>query len=308
MFTDTDPEQVKLKNLIETLILGHTVQWSNVTLPQKTVLATLNALSLTYRATQTTLNLVDKPSVTLLDHNVCLNHVNLKRLRHLIVTNSTLQHMDDLPHFSLCVAEFQSHGHGRRQQQWVSTFAENLICTIKLPIPQDTNNITLKTAIAITHALRPLLPSYSVGIKYPNDIYANKQKLGGILAHIKHDDLLISFGININMTDGAIDQPWTSLSLLTGQYYDRSQLLNRILTVLLEELNTESVDFKRLNSYDICVNQPVYLAHQPDCIGIGLGFVSRGTYQVQFETSLYELGPNEQLRLHYDPKSLSKIT
>ena len=35
MFTDTDPEQVKLKNLIETLILGHTVQWSNVTLPKK---------------------------------------------------------------------------------------------------------------------------------------------------------------------------------------------------------------------------------------------------------------------------------
>ena len=134
-------------------------------------------------------------------------------------------------------------------------------------------------------------------IKYPNDLFVDGYKIAGILVHLKEDHVLISFGLNVNMLDAAIDQPWTSLRRLTGTRHNRGLLLDHLAHELTQQLHLKTLDFKTLNSYDMCMNKPVYITKSPEEIGIGKGFISRGTYLIQFPRGLYELAPNDRLRI-----------
>jgi BirA family biotin operon repressor/biotin-[acetyl-CoA-carboxylase] ligase len=160
---------------------------------------------------------------------------------------------------SICFAEYQTAGKGRRGRQWVSPFGTNLYFSILWQFQQDPASIaglSLAVGVAVIRALKELGIT-EVGLKWPNDIYWREKKLGGILIEVAGEaggccSAVIGLGLNLYLPakeTGSITQPWTDLehiiktgNIRTGsplkdcQSYSRnvmaSLLLNQLLPVI----------------------------------------------------------------------------
>ena len=79
------------------------------------------------------------------------------------------------------------------------------------------------TAIAIAELLKDF-GVMGVNVKWPNDIWVNREKLGGIIAEVLSVNssykLSVGVGLNVNVSREElmlIDRPTTSLSILSGK-------------------------------------------------------------------------------------------
>jgi BirA family transcriptional regulator, biotin operon repressor / biotin---[acetyl-CoA-carboxylase] ligase len=104
--------------------------------------------------------------------------------------------------------------------------------------PQDLSGLSLVVALSIVNALQ--MPELQ--IKWPNDIYAEHQKLAGILIDLGQkprvgSSIIISIGINVNQIDElAVDNKWSSLQKIRGESLNRTDVLIRILNQLTSDL------------------------------------------------------------------------
>ena len=141
------------------------------------------------------------------------------------------------------MAEKQNHGRGRRGRQWVSPFGRNIYLSLLVSFSGGMSaleGLSLTTAIAVERALRRL-DIQGVGLKWPNDIYADGRKLAGILLEVtgeynSHCPVVIGIGLNLSMNESEakdIDQPWVDLRSLNPNLSR-----NEVAGVLLDELLT----------------------------------------------------------------------
>ncbi len=110
---------------------------------------------------------------------------------------------------TVIMAESQYAGRGQQQNKWHSEPRKNLAFSILLnpsflPVSNQFE-LTRVVSLGVYDALKPLLGD-GLKIKWPNDVYYNDSKLGGILIEnlvqgtkIKHS--VIGIGLNINQTD-----------------------------------------------------------------------------------------------------------
>ncbi|MBI1732716.1 MAG: biotin--[acetyl-CoA-carboxylase] ligase [Gammaproteobacteria bacterium] len=111
-------------------------------------------------------------------------------------------------HGRLLLAEFQTHGRGRRGNQWLSPPASGICMSLGWrldPIPAGAGALSILTGAAMMRALR-LCGMESVGLKWPNDIVFEGRKLGGLLVesraqHAGPMDVVIGVGINVSLPD-----------------------------------------------------------------------------------------------------------
>jgi BirA family biotin operon repressor/biotin-[acetyl-CoA-carboxylase] ligase len=80
------------------------------------------------------------------------------------------------------------------------------------------------------------------GIKWPNDLFWQGKKIGGILIERNYQShrFIIGIGINVNMSkieDTAINQPWISLRQILGAPIDRNKLAALIISRLFKCLS-----------------------------------------------------------------------
>jgi BirA family transcriptional regulator, biotin operon repressor / biotin---[acetyl-CoA-carboxylase] ligase len=107
---------------------------------------------------------------------------------------------------AIVLAEHQSAGRGQRDRVWETNRGQNITCSFcyhphqlkRLP------SITLVVAVACARALEHCL-HMPVQIKWPNDIYVNYHKLGGILIESsligdRVDNLIVGIGLNVHQT------------------------------------------------------------------------------------------------------------
>lgn len=136
----------------------------------------------------------------------------------------------------VCLADQQTGGRGRRGRNWISPPGANLYLSMAwhtdLPVARRLVLSPL-SAIAVARALRDLNLQH-IGLKWPNDLYANGHKLGGILLENRDATIVTGIGINIAMANATgIDQPWTDIQTVTGQKPCRNDLAAAILSQLL---------------------------------------------------------------------------
>lgn len=174
-----------------------------------------------------------------------------------------------------CFAESQTQGRGRLGRSWFSPFGYNLYVSTASFFEDISliKGLSLVVAIGILRALKALGIKDNIGVKWPNDIYCQGFKLGGILIEISgevHDktQVIIGIGINCNMPKDiapTITKPWTSLQYLnSNQCIDRNQLaafLIENLTSILRQFKTQgfSVFVKEFRAHDVTLNQMVEL-------------------------------------------------
>ena len=109
------------------------------------------------------------------------------------------------------VTDYQTAGRGQRGNVWEAQPGQNLMFSLilKPTFLQATEQFWLNMAISlgITDTLHPLVGD-ALRIKWPNDIYAGDQKLGGILIENTLHGYGISWsvvgmGLNVNQTEFA---------------------------------------------------------------------------------------------------------
>lgn len=137
---------------------------------------------------------------------------------------------------TVILAEKQHSGRGQGENRWISDSGQNLTFSLVLyPVflqPARQFSLSKTIALAISDFLQRETVQ-KVCIKWPNDLFVNDHKVGGILIENSISGNLIRYsiigiGLNINQTDfGTLPQA-ASLKSLTGKTFDRDQCLARL--------------------------------------------------------------------------------
>ena len=98
---------------------------------------------------------------------------------------------------TLLVAERQTAGRGRLGRPWQSAAGDSLTFSLGLPFaPRDWSGLSLAVGLAVAESLHP-----GIGLKWPNDLWWQDRKLGGILIEAAtaggHSQVVIGIGLNI---------------------------------------------------------------------------------------------------------------
>lgn len=149
----------------------------------------------------------------------------------------------------VCFAEHQSSGKGRRGRTWVSPYGSNLYMSILWRFQQGgiaaTAGLSLAVGVAAIRALKQHHIN-DVGLKWPNDIYSQGKKLGGILIEVSGEtdgpcSAVIGLGLNLFLPDSearTISQAWTDLTKVIGSVpISRNQLATTLLSHILDIVN-----------------------------------------------------------------------
>ncbi len=152
----------------------------------------------------------------------------------------------------LIVAEEQTAGRGRGTNRWWT--ARGSLAFSLLFDPADWSlsrdalpERSLAVGIAIVETIQPLISSHRAGLHWPNDVFASRQKLAGVLIDVlpggRH---VVGVGLNVNNTlAGAPDDVRaraTSLCELAGHAFDRTTLLIDLLASLEAALRAAGAD------------------------------------------------------------------
>lgn len=140
--------------------------------------------------------------------------------------------------YVVVVAEYQTAGRGQRGNSWLSNSCENLLFSILLrpgEALQVAEQFVLSQAVSL--ALHDAMKKYGIEtrLKWPNDIYAGKRKLAGVLVELDCcgqfvEQAIIGIGLNVNQTQfPQMERIPVSMKMLSGSEHVVDDVLATIL-------------------------------------------------------------------------------
>ncbi len=149
-------------------------------------------------------------------------------------TNDVARRMIDvLKNDDIIWAISQTKGRGKGERTWYSPEGGLWFSVIFKPqrLCKDPNIYTKLASVAVIHILKRMRVE-DVGVKWPNDIYYGKKKVGGILTEIfsrgSIHTVIIGIGLNVNNEPPQGVENAISLFEITGKKVGISQLLSMI--------------------------------------------------------------------------------
>ena len=227
--------------------------------------------------------------------------INIHRFEELPSTNTWL-----LQHGrcgDVCIADSQTAGRGRQQRQWQSPAGKNLYFSLYWcfgEVLPHYHLLGLVVGLAVAETLKTLGVE-DHGLKWPNDIYYQNKKLGGILLQtaqpVQH--VVIGVGLNVNMFENdeamkSIDQPWISLATILQNPVDRDSLLSIFLDKLVPRLQQfpqlDRTQFQaEWRQWDVLFNKPVHVhLAQETLTGVARGIDEQGQICVQMDNGCWQ--------------------
>lgn len=204
-------------------------------------------------------------------------------------------------HGTALFAEQQTQGRGRLGRAWVSPFGHNIYLSLGWHFEggaRALQGLSLAVGVAVADAIKRCT-SLDAQLKWPNDIYIDGKKCGGILIDMAGDPagdtaVVIGVGLNVGMpVDQAteIDQPWCDIRAVAPQPVSRSELAGR----LLGELVTLAMDYERTgfmpwrarwSERDYLLGKPVVIDSLVKLEGVGAGINEEGALLVRTSAGL----------------------
>jgi len=212
-------------------------------------------------------------------------------------TNAVLTAQDDI-HRQVLLAEHQSAGVGRRGKVWLSPLGKNLYISCGWQMPSDRlfGALGLAVGVSIVNALREYGIS-AVGLKWPNDLYINSRKVGGILIDSstigKTAKLVVGLGVNVfkQHFPHSLDVPATTLEDAlpdSSTSIVRNTLAGKLVQAVFKELdaikrgNENSLTFWR--DYDVSYNRAVtVLREERQYAGVAKGINAAGEFMLEVD-------------------------
>ncbi|MCC6796030.1 MAG: biotin--[acetyl-CoA-carboxylase] ligase [Candidatus Hydrogenedentes bacterium] len=155
----------------------------------------------------------------------------------------------------LVIAETQTAGRGRGSNVWWSApGAVTFSLVMNLPAhdtgPESWPRFALATAVAVCEALEAVVSGKSFGIRWPNDVFYQNQKICGILPELcfgERPRLVLGVGINANnslaLAPAELRNTATSLIDLAGRRINLTQFVSKVLCAIearLADLTAQS--------------------------------------------------------------------
>tara|TARA_B100001121_G_C18545708_1_gene552908 strand:- start:90 stop:878 length:789 start_codon:yes stop_codon:yes gene_type:complete len=220
-------------------------------------------------------------------------------------TNDYLIKFANPNEYCLCLAESQTKGRGRNSKKWQSPKYKNIYMSLCFSTNQELKNLSsfsLVSALAIHNVL--LKKDIFTEIKWPNDIYLNKKKVGGVLIETlsrgQENLIIVGIGLNVFMDKNTeIDRDWTSLKLEDENIViDRNDLISAIANeVLVLKTNFEKKGFdyfvKDFNKLNFLKDKEVFLSNFINNRGTALDINSDGSLNVKIGDHIKRISSGE---------------
>lgn len=145
-------------------------------------------------------------------------------------------HEESISDGTVIITNHQTAGRGQRGNSWQSEQGRNL--TFSLIVKTHFINLSdqfflhIFSSLGVAAYLQQATEA-DIHVKWPNDIYANGEKIAGILIEnqvsghrLTHS--VIGIGLNVNQTSFSLPRV-TSLSILRGREHDLSAVLDDLL-------------------------------------------------------------------------------
>ncbi len=177
---------------------------------------------------------------------------------------------------TLLVAERQTAGRGRLGRPWQSAVGDSLTFSLALPFaPQDWSGLSLAVGLSLAESLHP-----DIGLKWPNDLWWQDRKLGGILIEAAttgdRSQVVIGIGINIRPRPAeGLSTPPAALTDLWPQATAGDALLRLSAPLVRTLLNFERCGFAPLQAHfaarDVLRGRDVHTSDglQGQALGVG---------------------------------------
>lgn len=209
----------------------------------------------------------------------------------------------------LVTAERQLNGKGRRGRQWASGVAKNVTMSFAWRFeggPSVIEGLSLAVGVAVARTIKKLgIPN--PGLKWPNDVQIDGQKVCGILLEMVIDEdachVIIGIGLNVEMDSefmAAVDQPWTDLATRLGKVPSRNQIVAELTNELVAvcECFEEGHGMKHYQAiwqaHDVLFNQPVTVSSvSQQRIGVARGIDESGALLIEEDGVLVALHGGE---------------
>ncbi len=155
---------------------------------------------------------------------------------------------DGCANASICLAEMQTAGRGRRGRKWQSPFAQNIYLSLSWCFETGIaamEGLSLAVGVAVVKAVQGI-GIEGASLKWPNDILVGESKLGGVLIEIAGDvsgqcQAVVGIGLNVQMSEsemGSVEQPWTDLHGLSSRVPKRNDIVASLLAQLFPVVST----------------------------------------------------------------------
>jgi BirA family biotin operon repressor/biotin-[acetyl-CoA-carboxylase] ligase len=152
---------------------------------------------------------------------------------------------------TVCIAERQTGGRGRRGRSWIATPYSNILMSMAWRYeggPAMAAGLSLAAGVAVIESLRELGIA-GAGLKWPNDVLWQNRKLAGLLLDVRGEDtgptrVVLGLGVNVHLREedsSRVDQPWADLTSIVGKPVDR----NRLAAILIHQLDNMFDQFVR---------------------------------------------------------------
>jgi BirA family transcriptional regulator, biotin operon repressor / biotin---[acetyl-CoA-carboxylase] ligase len=143
------------------------------------------------------------------------HRVQLRRLELLFEVDSTNSRLLGRPPpppglADVCSSELQHAGRGRRGRRWIAPFGAGLALSVAWTFSEGAGTLaalSLAVGVAISRAL-VRAGAAGVTLKWPNDIWYQDRKMGGVLIELKAEaggsaHVVIGLGLNVVLTEAA---------------------------------------------------------------------------------------------------------
>jgi BirA family biotin operon repressor/biotin-[acetyl-CoA-carboxylase] ligase len=196
----------------------------------------------------------------------------------------------------LLVAETQSAGRGRLGREWVSQRGDSLTFSLGLPYaPQDWSGLSLAVGLSLAESLHPQL-----GLKWPNDLWIDGHKLGGILIEAAsmggHSYVVIGVGLNIRpqSAQGLRTPPAALMDCLPG--ITAADALDRVAAPLVAAVQAfAQTGFaplqQRFHARDVL--QGLAVSTSDGVAGTALGVDAQGALQIKTAAGVVRVNSSE---------------
>ncbi len=150
--------------------------------------------------------------------------------------DSTNRHLLEKQHAhqTVCLAEHQSAGRGRRGRAWADSPGGSILFSFAWQLSRaQPQGLSLMVGVVLVEALAKQGIT-EARLKWPNDVLHNNKKLAGILVEVRAGKCVVGIGINVKIAaekNSGIGQPWTDLNSL-GININREQLVADLITGL----------------------------------------------------------------------------
>lgn len=154
---------------------------------------------------------------------------------------------------NVCFAELQHAGRGRRGRPWVSPFGASIAMSVGWSfrdVVRDLPALSLAVGVAVARALARV-GAQGIGLKWPNDIWFEDRKLGGVLLELRAEAggpafVVIGVGINLALSGAArraIESGGVRAAAVADACRDPPSR-NRVAGAILDELLSMLVQFE----------------------------------------------------------------